>query len=206
MNKLKESRLDYEQHLRKDIENLLLKEDFNSLFNTIKNDSDLLFEIRKGKPIVYYKGCMIIKIECSRGKLNLHVDPNYSKRQIEGNKKCEFDTTSFKLLNELNENCFDYKRWNESLPPLKKCITDFRKIYHNVERQQQQLIAKTNNDFKNEIIILDTEYGVRKERKKESKLCVFDMVGIKRNNDNKYDIVLIELKVGKGAINGKKPL
>ena len=203
---MKDTKGYYVQRLENRVIDLLDREDFQPLFDTIKDDKDLLFEVRKGFPIVYYLGCKIIGIRpYYKKQLSLSIDSKYAtlNRRRDGNEKQNYDEEAKKLLDEMNKNRFDYTFWKENLKNVKRIIGRYRdNVAPNEERKKQQRIAKANNDFDGEVIIFDTEYGVRKEPVTSSKLCKIDMTGVCKNDRGKYDITVIELKVGDGAVEG----
>jgi len=198
--------MEYEQHLTPDMKKLLESAEFKPLFDRIMNDDELRFEIRKGSPIVYYLGCKIIEINSNRNKtLRLNVDYKYAKKTLKksDNAESEYFEDRLQLLNNLNLNSSDFILWKEKLDEVKTFIDYYRnEVVLNCERQKQQKIASANNDFAKDVVILDTEYAVREKHCRKSKLCKVDMIGVCKNENGSYDIVLIELKVGDHSLNG----
>jgi hypothetical protein len=195
--------LDYEQFLDTRIEQKLFCGDLNVLLTAIQNDKELLFEIRKGKAIIYYSGCKIIEISVTG---SLSIDEKYARTARRKTNKNQFQVNKNAegLLKDLNSQKRNYALWIKHLDSVKKILSDYRKnVTPNDEREKQQRIATANDSFNSDIVILDTEYAVREFKKRSSHLAKVDMVGICKNSDGKYDIVLIELKVGDKALTGK---
>ena len=200
----------YVQQLDKTFEALLDQPNFAPLLRMFKNDPELLFEVRKGNAIVYYMGGKICELtlggRAPNKKIRCYIDPHYSRRGKRKNSEEAFvvDSVAEAMLEDLNSQAhrFDYAYWAEKMPEVKTCIAEHLVDHQNKERQKQQVLSKENNDFDCPIVILDTEYGVREKVSKSSKMAKVDMVGLRRSGEGKWDIALIELKVGYSSVKG----
>jgi hypothetical protein len=116
--------LDYEQYLSEECMDGLSSDEFKPVLSIIQNDPSLLLEIRKGDPIVYYRGCKIMDITTNKkGDLKLSVDSKYARICRRKSSADEFEEipSRRRLLDSLNANPYDYSLWAEKLDCV-KCI------------------------------------------------------------------------------------
>ena len=149
----------------------------------------LLFEVRKGNPIVYFSGGKIIDISSDgAGNIRFKIDEKYA-----------IDDDDTMAVEEFNKRAGDIDFWISGIDKLKSIM---RKWWNatgkkdNSERKKQQLFALDNDDFNNSMVVLDTEYGATtwSHLNGTHKISKVDMVAVVKNKDGEYDIVLIEFK------------
>lgn len=203
--------LDYEQsyiqHLLPELKQLYFNDErYIDLRNFIasKCNDEVVFAVRKNEIHIYYLGGRILKITKAYNYLKLTIDLKYAKKQKGSDELNQYGDT----IKKLNSTSYKdpkkvTKLWKKHWEDLKRCMEIYRKnVSHNDERQLQQKLELANRDFSNEVVVIDNEYGVRKEHKRSSKLCKVDLVTLYRNGE-KYKICLIELKFKDGAIDKK---
>jgi len=213
---------DYIQHLSEKMEKELLKPENAGLLKMIADD-DLVFAVRKGKPMVYFSGgvfCWILTNK--KGEIYLKIDPSYAKKEKRPGRKSKDEPLAppvyipeyLELLNSLNGEEENHKSWQKQKDGWLKNKEEIKKImknfYINVKRNEEgerrHQIAVNNNDFSEDVVVLDFEYGMvgetKDEAKKHGKINKVDIIALVRNGD-KYDIAIIELKVGTDAFRGK---
>lgn len=192
--------LDYEQYLSPDLQTLYFSDErYQHLRELIRSDNELVFSVRKDEIHIYYLGGRILKIAKSHKKIRFAFDWKYAKRAKGSDELNEYGD----IIKKLNDNPFDVDLWVANFNILKCCMRHYREnIFHNDERQLQQILELENRDFNGEVVVIDNEYGVREVRSRSSKLCKVDLVTLYRDN-GKYKICLVELKCGEGAIEGE---
>jgi len=169
-----------------------------SLMQFILSDDSLEFMIRDNYVNVYYRGGNLLKIEQVNSRYKFTFDNNYLiyKKDTE-------------LPNAIVDNKNTLANWISSIPFLKQNIDIYRTTKKsNLEREYQQLVVKECNELNkaisngSEIFIVDIEYANDNGR--------FDLIGIEwdRNKaslkgDYKPKLLLIEMKFGDNAIDGK---
>lgn len=190
--------LEYEQHLSAELSRLFFDDRrYKGLRELIQNDDSLVFAVRKDEIHLYYLGGRILKITRARNKLRFAFDQKYARKQRGSDELIKNDA-----LDKMLKDPFDIDLWLRHFDVLKQCMEHFRaNISQNEERQLQQEIELANRDLNSEVLVIDNEYGVRKECRKESKLCKFDLIALYRDS-YQYKICLIELKCGDGALGG----
>lgn len=191
-----EEGLEYKQYLSDELKELY----FNSkLRGLIQSNKDVIFSVRKDEIHIYYLGGRILKITKSHDKLRCAIDLKYAKKRRGSDEFNEYGD----LIKELNDKeRYNIDSWIKNFDKLKSCMREYRKVFHNDERQLQQDLELENRDFDDGVIVIDNEYGVREKHNRSSKLYKVDLVTLYRDN-GKYKICLVELKCGNGAINGK---
>lgn len=191
--------LDYEQYLSDKLKYLYFDDErYSELRKRIQSDKELIFAVRKDEIHIYYLGGRILKITKSNNRLRCSFDWKYAKKQKGSDELNEYGD----IIKNLNDNPYDVDLWIERFDILKLCMKNYReKISHNDERQLQQNLELENRDFNGEVVVLDNEYGVREIRSINSKLCKIDLVTLYQDS-GKYNICLVELKCGAGAIDG----
>lgn len=172
---------------------------FKKLFEVIKEDADLSFEIRRDNQVmVYYRKCKILTIEYNYNKPKVTIlDRKYYN---DSNKpSVSFDGAS--LDDTLN---------HKSL--LDKYIKEAKKLVHaykiGMEFEIQQNIALGNRDFDKRYLVVDMEWQFSQSDIPSDKRITktrIDLVIIdtKPNSNGENDIYLAELKVGAEAAEGK---
>ena len=169
----------------------------NKLFETIKEDPELSFEIRMNDEVmVHYHKDKILTITLSRKgepKVTILSDKYYKES---GNKpKIDFqDPHNFIAKEEMRE----YFREAKKLVYVYKMGAEF-----NV----QQNIALGNHSFDNRFLVVDMEWqfsqaGIPKGERISKTRVDLIIVDTIRNTDGENDIYLAELKLGLGATEG----
>lgn len=189
---------DYEQHLSDKLQTLYFRsEQYKPLRQLIESDKDLVFAVRKNEIHIYYLGGRILKIKGSKN-LRCCFELTYAKKKRGSKELNEYG----EIIKMLNDNPYDIDLWIKNFDVLKRSMENFRKnVSPCPERRLQQILELENRDFNGEVVVIDNEYGVRKERDKSSKLCKVDLVTLYQDSA-KYKICLIELKYGSDAIEG----
>lgn len=198
--------LDYEQYLTKELEALYFDTvRYSELRRRIQSDKDIIFAVRKDQIHIYYLGGRILKLTKFYNKstksyeLRFAFDQKYTKKEKGSDERNKYGN----IIKNLSDNPCNDELWIKYFNDLKLCMKEYRNtVSHNPERQLQQNLELNNRDFNDDVIVVDNEYGVRHEHKKDSKLCKVDLVTLYRDN-GEYKICLVELKLGDGAIDGK---
>jgi hypothetical protein len=154
--------------------------EYKHLLSAIKEDPELLLEVRTGgEAKVYYSKGLILTLSAKKVE---RLSPNYIK---DGRPVPELDL----------------KNPKKYLSEAKELVRAHSK---KLEFSIQQNIAISNQDEDSEFFIVDMEYqfpqnDIPKEERLNDKTRI-DLVGIERNTG---DIVLFELKQGLSALSGK---
>ena len=167
------------------------------LFNVIKEDPELSFEIRvKNEVMIYYHKDRILTIRFCKGKPSVEI---LSEKYY---KKATPPSVSFdNLMEPLRDTDLLRKYFKEAKQLIGSYKTD-------LEFEVQQNIALGNRSFNNRFVVVDMEWQLpQSDIKKEERISKtrFDLVVVdtKKNDMGENDIYLGELKVGMGAIGGK---
>lgn len=170
---------------------------FKKLFDVIKEDPDLSFEIRPDNQVmVYYRKCKILTIDYSKQS----VDILDSKYYNDSNKpSVSFDDASL-----------DYTLNHKSL--LEKYFKEAKKLVYaykiGMEFEIQQNIALGNRDFNKRYLVVDMEWqfsqlDIPSDKRITRTRIDLVVVDTKPNSNGENDIYLAEIKVGTGAAEGK---
>lgn len=170
---------------------------FKKLFDVIKEDPDLSFEIRLDNQVmVYYRKCKILTIDYSKQS----VDILDSKYYNDSNKpSVSFDDASL-----------DYTLNHKSL--LEKYFKEAKKLVYaykiGMEFEIQQNIALGNRDFNKRYLVVDMEWqfsqlDIPSDKRITRTRIDLVVVDTKPNSNGENDIYLAEIKVGTGAAEGK---
>ena len=167
------------------------------LFNVIKEDPELSFEIRvKNEVMIYYHKDRILTIRFCKGKPSVEIlSEKYYKKDTP--PSVSFDD----LMEPLRDTDLLRKYFKEA-----KQLIGFYKA--DLEFEVQQNIASGNRSFNNRFVVVDMEWQLpQSDIKKEERIIKtrFDLVVVdtKKNDMGENDIYLGELKVGMGATGGK---
>lgn len=176
---------------------------FKKLFDVIKEDPDLSFEIRmNNEVIVYYRKCKILTIKY-----------NYSNHLIKRSVEIldsKYYSDSSKPSVSFDGALLDYTLDHKSL--LEKYFKEAKKLVHaykiGMEFEIQQNIALGNRDFNKRYLVVDMEWGFSQSGipfdKRITKTRIdLVVVDTKPNSNGENDIYLAEIKVGTGAAEGK---
>ena len=169
------------------------------LFNVIKEDPELSFEIRvKSEVMIYYHKDKILTIRFCKGKPSIEaLSKKYYKNA----------TLSFVLFehDDLMETLRHTDQLRKYFKEAKQLISSYKT---DLEFEVQQNIASGNRSFNNRFVVVDMEWQLpQSDINKEERICKtrFDLVVVdtKKNDMGENDIYLGELKVGMGATGGK---
>lgn len=167
------------------------------LFNVIKEDPELSFEIRvKNEVMIYYHKDRILTIRFCKGKPSIEIlSEKYYKK----------DTPPSVSFDDLMETLRDTDLLRKYFKEAKQLIGSYKA---DLEFEVQQNIASGNRSFNNRFVVVDMEWQLpQSDIKKEERISKtrFDLVVVdtKKNDMGENDIYLGELKVGMGATGGK---
>lgn len=177
---------------------------FKKLFEVIKEDPDLSFEIRMNNEVmVYYHKDKILttKYNYSNHLIKRSVKTLDSKYYKNTEKpSVSFDGASLDYT--LNHKSLLEKYFKEA-----KCLVYAYNYKKGVEFEIQQNIALGNRDFNKRYLVVDMEWqfsqsGIPSDERITDTSIDLVMVDTIPNSDGENDIYLAELKVGKGATKG----
>ena len=167
------------------------------LFNVIKDDPELSFEIRvKNEVMIYYHKDRILTIRFCKGKPSIEIlSEKYYKK----------DTPPSVSFDDLMETLRHTDQLRKYFKEAKQLISSYKA---GLEFEVQQNIALGNRSFNNRFVVVDMEWQLpQSDIKKEERISKtrFDLVVVdtKKNDMGENDIYLGELKVGMGATGGK---
>jgi len=168
------------------------------ILERVKQDHTLMLAIRENYINIYYRGGNILKVnEQGKNVYQAYFDDQYNKS---GRTMPGLPTTI---------NCqADAKIWVDGFSRLKEIMDIYFARYGKSEREFQQLVARENN---NSSISNESEYFVADIEFTDPGNARFDMLAIrwdasKRKDGSKCQAVLIEMKYGDGALDGKAGL
>lgn len=169
------------------------------LFDVIKEDSELSFEIRmNNKVMIYYHKDRILTISYCKGKPSIDtLSEKYYKTDTP-------PPVSFED-GDLIQTLRDKSQLRQYFREAKRLVGSYKV---GEEFEVQQNIALGNRSFSNRFVVVDMEWQLpQSDIKKEERISKtrFDLVVVdmKRNERGENDVYLGELKVGMGATGGK---
>ena len=169
------------------------------LFNVIKEDPELSFEIRvKNEVMIYYHKDRILTISYCKGKPSIDtLSEKYYKNDTPPSVSFEDG--------DLIQTLRDKSQLRQYFREAKRLVGSYKA---GVEFEVQQNIALGNRSFSNRFVVVDMEWQLpQSDIKKEERIIKtrFDLVVVdtKRNERGENDVYLGELKVGMGATGGK---
>lgn len=169
------------------------------LFDVIKEDPALSFEIRmNNKVMIYYHKDRILTISYCKGK------PSIDTLSEKYYKTATPPFVSFED-GDLIQTLRDKSRLRQYFREAKRLVGRYKV---GEEFEVQQNIALGNRSFSNRFVVVDMEWQLpQSDIKKEERISKtrFDLVVVdmKRNERGENDVYLGELKVGMGATGGK---
>lgn len=169
------------------------------LFDVIKEDPELSFEIRmNNKVMIYYHKDRILTISYCKGK------PSIDTLSEKYYKNAKPPTISFED-GDLIQILRDKSQLRQYFREAKRLVGSYKV---GEEFEVQQNIALGNRSFSNRFVVVDMEWQLpQSDIKKEERIIKtrFDLVVVdtKRNERGENDVYLGELKVGMGATGGK---
>ena len=169
------------------------------LFNVIKEDPELSFEIRvKNEVMIYYHKDRILTISYCKGKPSIDtLSEKYYKNDTPPSVSFEDG--------DLIQTLRDKSQLRQYFREAKRLVGSYKA---GEEFEVQQNIALGNRSFNNRFVVVDMEWQLpQSDIKKEERIIKtrFDLVVVdtKRNERGENDVYLGELKVGMGATGGK---
>lgn len=208
------------KHLGRGLHNLALKKSFMSggnfygLMKIVKEDDELIFQIRNNYVNIYYQGGCLAKIK----ERSIQFDENFfmnEKTNKEGWTKEDCTNKKKSMLQSLKETQ-DYQSFIEKMKSKMKAHWDWigkrdvnKRVY--AEKDVQQKLCKNNNE-ETDYTIIDLEFEVGKHsgygysptendrNYRSDKKPRFDIIAV-RNSDKQ--LCVIELKCGTGALPGE---
>ena len=167
------------------------------LFNVIKEDPELSFEIRvKNEVMIYYHKDRILTIRFCKGKPSIEIlSEKYYKK----------DTPPSVSFDDLMETLRDTDLLRKYFKEAKQLIGSYKA---DLEFEVQQNIASGNRSFNNRFVVVDMEWqlpqsDIKVEERISRTRIDLVVVDTKKNDMGENDIYLGELKVGTGATGGK---
>lgn len=171
----------------------------HKLFNVIKEDLELSFEIRvKGEVMIYYHKDKIMTIRFCKGKPSVEI---LSEKYY---KKATPPSVSF-MYDDLMEALRHTDQLRKHFKEAKRLIGSYKA---GLEFEVQQNIALGNRSFNNRFVVVDMEWqlpqsDIKVEERISRTRIDLVVVDTKKNDMGENDIYLGELKVGMGATGGK---
>lgn len=169
------------------------------LFNVIKEDPELSFEIRvKNEVMIYYHKDRILTISYFKGKPSIDT---LSEKYYKNDTPPPVSFEDGDLIQTLR----DKSQLRQYFREAKRLVGSYKV---GEEFEVQQNIALGNRSFSNRFVVVDMEWQLpQSDIKKEERIIKtrFDLVVVdtKRNERGENDVYLGELKVGMGATGGK---
>ena len=169
------------------------------LFDVIKDDPALSFEIRmNNKVMIYYHKDRILTISYCKGKPSIDT---LSEKYYKNDTPPPVSFEDGDLIQTLR----DKSQLRQYFREAKRLVGSYKV---GEEFEVQQNIALGNRSFSNRFVVVDMEWQLpQSDIKKEERIIKtrFDLVVVdtKRNERGENDVYLGELKVGMGATGGK---
>lgn len=169
------------------------------LFDVIKEDPALSFEIRmNNKVMIYYHKDRILTISYCKGKPSIDT---LSEKYYKNDTPPPVSFEDGDLIQTLR----DKSQLRQYFREAKRLVGSYKV---GEEFEVQQNIALGNRSFSNRFVVVDMEWQLpQSDIKKEERIIKtrFDLVVVdtKRNERGENDVYLGELKVGMGATGGK---
>lgn len=169
------------------------------LFDVIKEDPELSFEIRmNNKVMIYYHKDRILTISYCKGK------PSIDTLSEKYYKNATPPSVSFKD-GDLIQALRDKSQLRQYFREAKRLVGSYKA---GLEFEVQQNIALGNRSFSNRFVVVDMEWqlpqsDIKKEERISRTRIDLVVVDTQKNDKGENDIYLGELKVGMGATGGK---
>ncbi|MEI6132575.1 MAG: hypothetical protein WCQ41_07115 [Bacillota bacterium] len=158
----------------------------SKLLDLLKSDKELFLGIRNNYFNVYFMGASIGKGFVNRKNQTLKIANKYLNSSLASGYS---DITVAYLIKNLSSIKNEVKKFQ---------VKKFEKI------AQQKLVINNNLNPDSEWYCVDMEYVQQRENSDKDKYGRFDIIAIskQKQDDGKYKVALIELKVGFGAFSG----
>ena len=206
------------EHSGRGLHNAALREsfvsgDFKGLLKVVKEDDELIFQIRNNYVNIYYQGGCLAKVK----ERSIQFDENFfisAETKKDGWNHDQCLKKKKEWLEELNKDK-DYEKYVANMKEIMEKHWDWLKNRPNdsrdySEKNVQQLLCASNKED-SDYTIIDLEFEVSKNSKygyektgngrvcRENKKPRFDIIAV-RNSDKQ--LCVIELKCGIGALRG----
>lgn len=169
------------------------------LFDVIKEDPALSFEIRmNNKVMIYYHKDRILTISYCKGKPSIDtLSEKYYKNATQPSVSFEDG--------DLIQTLRDKSRLRQYFREAKRLVGSYKA---GLEFEVQQNIALGNRSFSNRFVVVDMEWqlpqsDIKKEERISRTRIDLVVVDTQKNDKGENDIYLGELKVGMDATDGK---
>lgn len=169
------------------------------LFDVIKEDPALSFEIRmNNKVMIYYHKDRILTISYCKGKPSIDtLSEKYYKNATQPSVSFEDG--------DLIQTLRDKSQLRQYFREAKQLVDSYKA---GVEFEVQQNIALKNRSFSNRFVVVDMEWqlpqsDIKKEERISRTRIDLVVVDTQKNDKGENDVYLSELKVGTGATGGK---
>lgn len=169
------------------------RSDLRMLLDCVCNDSECCVEVRHNYLNCYYRGGSIFRMEFKPRlkKLKFKFDSKYFSLKSPG--------TSCEELEAWNASgSGDPKEWLKQLPTLKQTMDVWFKEHPKTERETQQKIVKQNIFAQGNYQSIDIELAIPNHKEYGR----MDIIAVRREKE-RYVPVIVELKHGEGAFDGK---
>lgn len=169
------------------------------LFDVIKEDPALSFEIRmNNKVMIYYHKDRILTISYCKGK------PSIDTLSEKYYKNAKPPSVSFED-GDLIQTLRDKSQLRQYFREAKRLVGNYKA---GVEFEVQQNIAWGNRSFSNRFVVVDMEWqlpqsDIKKEERISRTRIDLVVVDTQKNDKGENDVYLGELKVGMGSTGGK---
>ena len=169
------------------------------LFDVIKEDPELSFEIRmNNKVMIYYHKDRILTISYCKGKPSIDI---LSEKYY---KNATPPSVSFED-GDLIQTLRDKSQLRQYFRKAKRLVGSYKA---GEEFEVQQNIALGNRSFSNRFVVVDMEWqlpqsDIKKEERISRTRIDLVVVDTQKNDKGENDVYLGELKVGMGATGGK---
>lgn len=169
------------------------------LFDVIKEDPELSFEIRmNNKVMIYYHKDRILTISYCKGKPSIDT---LSEKYYKTDTPPPVSFEDGDLIQTLRDKSLLRQYFREA----KLLVGSYKE---GVEFEVQQNIALGNRSFSNRFVVVDMEWqlpqsDIKKEERISRTRIDLVVVDTQKNDKGENDVYLGELKVGMGAIGGK---
>ncbi len=173
---------------------LTSKPGWQTLLDRVRRDPDCCVEVRHNYLNCYYRGGSLFKMEFKprSGQVALTFDSNYFKL------KKTSPAAYGDLEAWIKSGPDDPGQWLERLEELKRVMAAWLQEHPKAEREAQQKIVKQNTFAHGNYQSIDIELAIPKDRKAGR----MDVVAVRREGA-RYVPVIVELKHGKAAFDGK---
>ena len=180
------------------------------ILEAVKNDNNLILEIRNNYIYIYYRGGVLLKIEQKSNKNNYEIEKDTILGYMKKTTKFNEVPKQEKLFNYLPKKYIistkkDAKDWADNFFAIKSIMDNKLSKKNNLEREFQQLVVRENNILgkakDTDYYIIDIEYKYKKMKP--------DLVAVRwdsANPQNNWRLSLIEMKYGYSSISGKSGL